>query len=71
MALTPFYVSGEKIDIHRIDIYQWNKAIEQEFLAYEELVNPLNPKNKKLYTPKPKPEQKTGGSSGKGFGPRH
>lgn len=51
------------------DYGQWGIVLEQEFKAYEALVNPS--KNKNLYTPKPKPEQETGGSSGKGFGPRH
>jgi hypothetical protein len=104
LILTPFYESGEKIDIYPIDIYQWNKAIEQELNAYEKRMNPSteegiltevdepplvdtyqdqlaegdlaednnpSPKVKNKYTPKPNPEQKTGGSSGKGFGPRH
>ena len=35
LLLTSFYNNSKKIDIE-----QFNKAMEQEFLAYEELINP-------------------------------
>lgn len=53
-----------------LDLVQWILVREQELHAHEALVN-LPKKVEKKYTPKPKPEQKTGGSSGKGFGTRH
>jgi hypothetical protein len=35
LLLTSFYNNSKKIDI-----YQWNKVIEQELSAYEERINP-------------------------------
>ena len=70
MPFDRVYETGIFLQPSIIDYKQWGIAREQEFRAHEALAN-LPKKVKNKYTPKPKPEQKTGGSSGKGFGPRH
>jgi len=70
MPFDSVYETGIFLQPFIIDYEQWNIVCEQEFRAHEALVN-LPKKVKNKYTPKPKLEQKTGGSSGKGFGPRY